>query len=506
MGKASFPFTARKLTHLGPNHKPPLDTKAVLQKLLGSGQFFGEICLHRTTVFATLTAPEMSNACFSYPFRSFASAPLLLGLAMAWSSGSVRAENLALKLDGNGSYVELPTEGYENMTQATVEAWVKWDALRGHSRVFEIGERWRSLAIINHAKKPDLDFFIYPQNAKDDETLRYIISVTNVIRTKEWMHVAAVSGPGGMALYINGWLAGEHTNTASFAAFAQDARFYLGHGLYGFSTDEDFQGEMDEIRIWNYRRTASQIRESMFKRLNGEETGLVHLWNFDNGSARDATAHGKLIGKAVIVPSALDLVREVTPPAPVVAAPTPAVSQPPQVVEVQANGSGAVAWWIAGAISFLALVLAWLAFMFRRSGLGSEKIVGVPLGSAALPAPSSAAIPLTSPGNDALKERALAELTNFAKESLVQGLFSQREALLEAQRRAQQDLVQLEARLANLDLPDRIHAYEVRIAELERQLASRGDEVEGLANVTLQLLRQKLAEERRQASSTPRFN
>lgn len=462
----------------------------------------------------------MSNASFCYhnrlpqPAQLFST--LLSTLALACMAASVQAENMALKLDGNGSYVELPTDGYENMTQATVEAWVKWDAFRGHSRVIEFGERWRSLAIINHAKKPDLDFYVFPQNAKDDETLRYSISTTNTIRLREWIHVAAVSGPGGMTLYINGWPAGEHTNTASFAALANGARCYLGRGLYGFSTDEDFQGEMDEVRIWNYRRTASQIREGMYKRMNGDESGLVHLWNFDSGTARDATpraAHGKLIGNAAIVPSDLQLTKVETPPpasvtvAPAPAAPTPTAPPSAQVVAMSANNSNAVALWIAGAITFLALVLAWLAFMFRRSGLGSEKIVGTPHVIERIPVPQVVPERIAStPVSKELKDQALAELSSFAKESLVQGLFSQRAALLEAQKQAHQELTELEARLANLDVHDRILAYESRIADLEQQINSRGEQVEKLTKVTLQLLRKKLAAEKEEEASGSRFN
>jgi hypothetical protein len=106
-----------------------------------------------------------------------------------------------------------------------------------------------------------------------------------------------------------------------------------------------------------------------------------------------------------------------------------------------------------------------------------------------------------------MKDRALAQLTEFAKESLVQGLYSQRKALLEAQQKAQQELAQLEARLAAAALPERIRAYEERIAELEAEVASRGDEVKELTKATLQLLRQRLEEEKQLERKPPRrFN
>lgn len=452
----------------------------------------------------------MLHACSCFLLRQLPRAAIirtLILLLLACGAASSPAENQALKLDGRGDYLELPVKQLPDLTQATVEVWVKWDSLRTYSRVFECGASWRSVSIFNQGTTPDLRFNIYPRFAKQDKSAQNIIWSTNSIRTNEWMHLAAVSGPGGMLLYLNGRLVGQHTNAASFSKVAAGAVFYFGRGLSGNPRDEDFQGEMDEIRIWNHRRSVAQIREGMFKRLAGNEAGLVHLWNFDDGTANDATAnvaHGKLFGEAVIVPSELGLVgKAVTAPVAAAAAPP----QPPQVVEVQTAGSMAVAWWIAGALTLLALVLAWLAFMFRRSGLGSEKLVGAQPVIAQIAAKPALLDRTTAPAvPPELKEQALAELTSFAKESLVQGLFTQRAALLEAQKQAQQDLAQLEARLASLDVHDRILAYETRIADLERQVASRGEEVQGLTKATLQLLRKKLEEEKKRESASPRFN
>ena len=117
-----------------------------------------------------------------------------------------------------------------------------------------------------------------------------------------------------------------------------------------------------------------------------------------------------------------------------------------------------------------------------------------------------------SPGGSApssteeIKERAIAELTDFAKQSLVQGLYSQRAALLEAQQKAQQELAELESRLVALHLPDRIRAYEKRIAELETQLDTRSDELRELTHATLLVLRHKLEEERQSEGRVSRFN
>ena len=90
------------------------------------------------------------------------------------------------------------------------------------------------------------------------------------------------------------------------------------------------------------------------------------------------------------------------------------------------------------------------------------------------------------------------ELAEFAKQSLVQGLYAQRNALIETQQVAQKSLVELEARLATLQLslPERIRAYEKRISELEKEVETQGEEMRELTRATLALVRKKLEAER----------
>jgi hypothetical protein len=97
-----------------------------------------------------------------------------------------------------------------------------------------------------------------------------------------------------------------------------------------------------------------------------------------------------------------------------------------------------------------------------------------------------------------LDEKVGPELKQFAKEALVQGLYHQRNALIETQKRAQQALAELENRLAELHLPvhERIRAYEKRITELEKELESRDEEMRELTRATLLLVKQKLEQER----------
>ena len=173
-----------------------------------------------------------------------------------------------------------------------------------------------------------------------------------------------------------------------------------------------------------------------------------------------------------------------------------------------------IGWCIAGALIFITILLAWLVVMLRRSGLGASKALVAASPPAALLVGTVAKSQLLTvetpvdPQTQALREKMASDLTEFAKQSLVQGLYSQRSKLLEAQQKAQQELVELEARLASLHLPlqERIRAYETRIAELEKQLETRDGEMREMIRATLLLIRERLEKEKAGGFDVPRFN
>ncbi len=55
----------------------------------------------------------------------------------------------------------------------------------------------------------------------------------------------------------------------------------MGQDWDNESLTDFFDGEIDEVRIWNYARTQSEIQSTMNYTLNGNEPGLVAYWNFN---------------------------------------------------------------------------------------------------------------------------------------------------------------------------------------------------------------------------------
>jgi hypothetical protein len=193
-----------------------------------------------------------------------------------------------------------------------------------------------------------------------------------------------------------------------------------------------------------------------------------------------------------------------TPPA----LPSPAAKETGASVPATSNSA---LWAICAALTIIVGLLAYVLIVLRRATAGAYQIPETPL-----EIPGSAVSSLVVKSGDQWKNRALnaealaarqapileekvgPELVEFAKDTLVQGLYKQRTALAQTQATAQHALTELEKRLADLDLParDRLKAYEKRIAELEKDLETRNDEMRELTRATLVLMRKKMQEER----------
>jgi hypothetical protein len=194
------------------------------------------------------------------------------------------------------------------------------------------------------------------------------------------------------------------------------------------------------------------------------------------------------------------------------------------------KGTGLISvliWWIFVALGLIILLLGGLLFTILRGHQRDRAAAREVSSRSAEPKLllAQAMAELSSDGQSGWRERALAaeavagkqaqilkekvgsELVEFAKETVVQGLYAQRNALLETQQRAQQALSDLESHLTELHLPQsqRVQEYEKRIAELEKALDSRNEEMRELTRATLMLVRRRLEQEKLQQPSENRL-
>jgi len=99
----------------------------------------------------------------------------------------------------------------------------------------------------------------------------------------------------------------------------------------------------------------------------------------------------------------------------------------------------------------------------------------------------------------AIRAGVLPHFADWLKQKFVRGLVSERSRMLDAQKSAAVELVELERRLDELHTPlqERLRAYEKRIGELEKSLAAKGEENRELLRAKIQLTRQQLENARR---------
>ncbi len=94
-----------------------------------------------------------------------------------------------------------------------------------------------------------------------------------------WTHVALVYSNRRPRLYINGVLERSSSVQSLFP-------FVHASGSLGGSSQGDFghfDGQIDEVRIWNAALTADQIQTNMFRSLAGTEPNLVTYFRCDAG-------------------------------------------------------------------------------------------------------------------------------------------------------------------------------------------------------------------------------
>jgi gliding motility-associated-like protein len=92
-------------------------------------------------------------------------------------------------------------------------------------------------------------------------------------------HVAATYNGQFLRYYVNGCLTGEMAWTGNM--ILND--FQTAIGNQSSSETEQFNGFIDEVRIWNVARTQAQIGANMLNLPNpAGETGLMGYWKFDN--------------------------------------------------------------------------------------------------------------------------------------------------------------------------------------------------------------------------------
>jgi hypothetical protein len=160
----------------------------------------------------------------------------------------------ALNLSGTNQYAMVPAGIMASVTNFTIAAWVNWNGGNAWQRIFDFGNDTTQY------------LFLTPSSASG--TLRFAISTngnapgaeqileTSPLPVGQWRHVAVTRSGNTASLYTNGLLAVSGTVTIPPASF-NPALNFLGESQY--PADPFFNGRLDEMFIYNYALSASEI-------------------------------------------------------------------------------------------------------------------------------------------------------------------------------------------------------------------------------------------------------
>jgi len=179
----------------------------------------------------------------------------------------------------------------------TLEAWVNPYSMGG---IFMAGG---PVIVKDRNNNNPAGYFLYA-----DDTGRVLFRILNsnsqwrwvfspaLLKAEEWRHIAGVYDGVNIKVFIDGVEQNSNAVQAASGIAPANSNFLIG-GTPDFGS---FPGMIDEVRCWNYARSQTEIQETMYIELKGDETGLLGYWHMDEGMGSlslDATAnanHGTL--------------------------------------------------------------------------------------------------------------------------------------------------------------------------------------------------------------------
>jgi len=198
----------------------------------------------------------------------------------ATANGGTMTTNLstsggALKFDGIDDYVEVLHSASLNITDSlTLEAWVNLSNPNNDQKI--VGKSPMGSGYLLGVIWNQLYLEIWDSSGTDH------IMIAGNIPASQWTHLAVTWQTGGnMIGYING--TPVMTMTTSGNPIGANTNV-LRIGGAPWSGPHYTIGLIDDVRVYTRALSASEIRTTMSRALNGNESGLVNYWAFNEGT------------------------------------------------------------------------------------------------------------------------------------------------------------------------------------------------------------------------------
>lgn len=214
----------------------------------------------------------------------------------------------ALRFNGSSNYVSIGNDASLHLKSFTLEAWINIQGTGGTTGTSQGNEGGfkasTCVPLITKGRREkgssstDINYFFgyqasdrrlvadFEDNASGDH---HPATGTTALPTNKWVHVAVTYSGNAWKFYINGALDKTVTLAASYTPqSASNVTAALATSLNsGNSSEGYFNGSMDEVRIWNLARLATDISANYKLELTSG-TGLVARYGLNEGSGSSA--------------------------------------------------------------------------------------------------------------------------------------------------------------------------------------------------------------------------
>ncbi|WP_053977172.1 LamG-like jellyroll fold domain-containing protein [Mangrovimonas xylaniphaga] len=188
-----------------------------------------------------------------------------------------------LHFDGVDDYVQGTTIPVAGNGARTVEAWVR--TTKDSQPASAGGDGQSVICDWGYSSSGQrFTFNLLWSNGIRLETAAGGVSGTTPVNDGAWHHVAAVYNPSAsptVKVYVDGTEDASGNPTVNTSSSSWATKIRLGKRVDGSGP---FEGDMDEVRVWNVALTEAQIQSRMNVELCGDETGLVIYYPFGEGT------------------------------------------------------------------------------------------------------------------------------------------------------------------------------------------------------------------------------
>ncbi len=198
-----------------------------------------------------------------------------------WATGKYGA---GLSFDGSNDYVNITTPSIYNQTQYTISAWIKLTNTTGSQTIYSEG------------RNASLGFLWFYINAgkielRDNDGTNYNqYDGSTTLSTGVWHHVLVTrNGNTAANIYLNGKLETLSVNSTLGSGTLPTLTLASVGSLLRSTNASFFNGSIDDVRIYNYARTAAQVAYDYNR---GAPVGWWKLDECQGTVANDASGNG----------------------------------------------------------------------------------------------------------------------------------------------------------------------------------------------------------------------